>query len=143
MIRTRNDSRIEIWGSMYINKVMTRTDDDDNAVVIQAEHADNDNFIVEIVDSDLLVKSSEETLKLKKELDAAYEKIERLNINYCSMQSTLAKMSMGVEQAKAEAIKEFAERLKSYAHEISCNVLLVVTKDDIDNLVKEMVGDTE
>jgi urease gamma subunit len=47
----------------------------------------------------------------------------------------------GIERIKAEAIKEFAERLKSYAHEISCNVLLVVTKDDIDTLVKEMVGE--
>lgn len=67
--------------------------------------------------------------------------IEKLQTDNSSMQSTLAKMSMGVEQAKVNAIKEFAERLKSYAHEISCNVLLVVTKDDIDYLVKEMVGE--
>lgn len=63
--------------------------------------------------------------------------IEKLQADNSSMQSTLAKMSMGVEQAKAEAIKEFAERLKE----------IYATHDGlwitIDNLVKEMVGDTE
>jgi hypothetical protein len=69
--------------------------------------------------------------------------INRLQANNSSMQSTLAKMSMGVEQAKAEAIKEFAKRLKS---DMSYSYLLgreFCTDITIDNLVKEMVGDTE
>ncbi len=55
---------------------------------------------------------------------------------------TLAKMSMGVEQAKAEAIKDFAERLKHMLGLISgvdydCSTIFY----HIDNLVKEMVGE--
>ena len=46
-----------------------------------------------------------------------------------------------VQIARAEAIKEFADRLKSRTHEISCNTQQVVTKEDINNLVKEMVGE--
>ena len=69
--------------------------------------------------------------------------IERLQAHNSSMQSTLAKMSMGVEQAKSEAIKEFAKRLKS---DMSYSYLLgrkFCTDITIDNLVKEMVGETE
>ena len=78
---------------------------------------------------------------------------EKLQSDNSSMQSTLAKMSMGVEEAKAEAIKEFAERLKAecrqdrYAIQTSTKFgvvdkkyLRVVDESDIDNLVKEMVG---
>ena len=47
--------------------------------------------------------------------------------------------------AKAEAIKEFAKRLKSLqiGLEISGESLYYVSIDCIDNLVKEMVGDAE
>ena len=57
-----------------------------------------------------------------------------------------------VENARAEAIKEFAERLKEkrYLRPMSqaeyfglCEEKWVVNVDVIDNLVKEMVGDTE
>ena len=68
------------------------------------------------------------------------ERIDRLQADNSSMQSTLAKMSMGVEQAKAEAIKEFAERLKKIAYKY---FVYSVTVNEIDNLVKEMVGDAE
>jgi hypothetical protein len=68
--------------------------------------------------------------------------INRLQANNSSMQSTLAKMSMGVEQEKAEAIKEFAERLKSVLLGKYC-INGAITETIIDNLVKEMVGDTE
>lgn len=46
-----------------------------------------------------------------------------------------------ITKIKMNAIKEFAKRLKWRTHEISCNVSQVVTKDDIDALVKEMVGE--
>ena len=47
-----------------------------------------------------------------------------------------------LKQAKSEAIKEFAERLKTYGRveEDGCKTVLIAI---IDNLVKEMVGDTE
>lgn len=54
-----------------------------------------------------------------------------------SAQETLQKhIEKQIEKAKAEAIKEFAERLKKYSELYS-----YVTPRDIDNLVKEMVGD--
>lgn len=46
------------------------------------------------------------------------------------------------EQVRAEAIKEFAERLKEKALP-KCDWDNCVDVDDIDNFVKEMVGDTE
>ncbi len=42
-----------------------------------------------------------------------------------------------VKQIKAEAIKEFAERLKKLRQ------MPLITSSDIDNLVKEMAGDVE
>jgi 7-keto-8-aminopelargonate synthetase-like enzyme len=45
-----------------------------------------------------------------------------------------------LKTAKSEAIKEFAERLKEKAY-INNYCVYVVTNDEIDNLVKEMVGE--
>ena len=46
------------------------------------------------------------------------------------------------QQPQAEAIIEFAERLKNKAHSyFLANLIWVVTIEDIDNLVKEMVGE--
>lgn len=42
---------------------------------------------------------------------------------------------------KAEAYKEFANELKCRTHEISYNTMQVVNKDDINNLLNELVGD--
>lgn len=64
--------------------------------------------------------------------------IERLQNYYLSMQSTLAKMSTGVEQAKAESIKAFAKRLQAKAQFSEDFGDAAVSYDDIDNLVKEM-----
>jgi predicted RNase H-like nuclease (RuvC/YqgF family) len=71
--------------------------------------------------------------------------IEKLQSDNSSMQSTLAKMSMGVEQAKAEAIKEFAERLKEkqqtfISDEYAYKFIYLI---EIDKLVKEMVGESD
>ena len=87
-------------------------------------------------------KANEKSIYFAKELQTAKAEIERLQTDNSSMQSTLAKMSMGVEQAKAEAIKEFAKRLKAeYKKHFSSEWIAVY--NTIDNLVKEMVGDTE
>lgn len=45
-----------------------------------------------------------------------------------------------IRTIRAEAIKEFAERVKEKAYEIK-GAYDVVEVDTIDNLVKEMVGD--
>ena len=49
-------------------------------------------------------------------------------------------INTAVEEAKAEAIKEFAERLKEEAV-TKCDWDNCVDVEDIDNLVKEMVGE--
>ena len=48
-----------------------------------------------------------------------------------------------IKAAKSEAIKEFATRLEEYSYESMGNygiIHMVVSVKDIDNLVKEMVG---
>lgn len=78
------------------------------------------------------------------------EEIEKLQSDHSSMQSTLAKMSLVVEQAKQEAVKEFAERLQD---KLATNVTVEYETNDgflrdvyditethiaINELVKEM-----
>ena len=89
------------------------------------------------------MENSEYIDRLKEEIENQSENFKRLvaehrklQTNYSSMQSTLAKMSMGVEQAIAEAIKKFAERLKG-----EMGFGRYIQADQIDNLVKEMVGE--
>lgn len=48
-----------------------------------------------------------------------------------------------VEQIKSEAYKEFAERLKSYLLLNKKGEMSVVCFENIDNLLKEMVGEEE
>ncbi len=80
--------------------------------------------------------------KAETEMNNQSENIKKLTEDYYSIQSTLAKMSTGVQQAKAEAIKAFAERLKQRFY--ACpEVNDYVANVYIDNLVKEMVGDAE
>lgn len=52
MVKTREDSRIEIWCDNYINKISVRHLIDKNAVIIQAEHAEGNNYIVEVIDTE-------------------------------------------------------------------------------------------
>jgi hypothetical protein len=74
--------------------------------------------------------------------------INRLQANNSSMQSTLAKMSMGVEQAKAEAIKEFWSRLQGIAYRSEVEWShgehpMLIELDDAEEIYEEMVGDVE
>lgn len=49
-------------------------------------------------------------------------------------------MAITIETCQAEAIKEFAEKLKKEAY-LTDHKVYAVLRDDIDNLVKEMVGE--
>ena len=68
--------------------------------------------------------------------------IERLNNNISAMATTL---SNSAKETKAEAIKEFAERLKANSQWLPLTAIpdSFVTVSNIDNLVKEMVGEDE
>ena len=64
--------------------------------------------------------------------------IERLETNCLSMAQTMPNMA---KAERAEAVKEFAERLKEKAWHGMWETINHVDVDEIDNLVKEMVGD--
>ena len=77
----------------------------------------------------------------KGELTRVYKENDVLKTNCDSMCLSMPNMA---KAERAEAIKEFAERLKD---EPSINIAgqehLVILKTYIDNLVKEMVGDSK
>lgn len=52
MRKTRDDSRIEIWCTNYINKRDARHIIDKDATIIQIEHAHEDDYIVEVIDAE-------------------------------------------------------------------------------------------
>lgn len=63
-----------------------------------------------------------------------------LSCRFFKNKADFAEVKHGLKTAKAEAIKEFAERLKKKAYE-GQGFYSVITVSDIDNLVKEMVGE--
>ena len=94
---------------------------------------------------------------LQKALAEKEREIERLkNKVFCSVvideekmrnivNEKVAEFELDIESIKSEAIKEFAERLKSLLalnKQVSNESYYYITTD-IDNLVKEMVGDEE
>ena len=84
---------------------------------------------------DLINRQKAEIERLQK------EKFDSLNSQFAEMYATTLKIA--TKNAKSEAIKEFAERLKEKASRGFWAELAYVDVDDIDNLVKEMLGDAE
>lgn len=74
---------------------------------------------------------------LQKALAEKNAEIERLTAEKENLRCVIEDLSNNTEQAKAEAIKEFAEKVKALFAD-GDEVI-----DEIDNLAKEMVGDTE
>lgn len=70
MIKTRDDSTLQIWSANYINSLDIREDTDKNKIILQAEHCCGaDGFIVEIIDKDKLnATAAPEAIKIQ--LDA-------------------------------------------------------------------------
>ena len=99
---------------------------------------------------DLINRQKAEIEKLEKESE---DKERAYTDEYCLREEWQEKCKELLEEkyvAKSEAVREFAERLKDKSSKISlsCNGALVKTDytiagTDLDNLVKEMVGDTE
>ena len=50
MIKSRRESKIEVWSSTYINNPYKRTASDMNKEIIQIEHGENGNYIVEVIE---------------------------------------------------------------------------------------------
>ena len=51
MIKSKKESRIEIWNTNYITNMERRVNEDKNVDIVQIENTNNsDNFIVEVTD---------------------------------------------------------------------------------------------
>ena len=80
---------------------------------------------------------------LQKALAEKIAEIERLNSDLRVWNDIAHRETEYVEIAKAEAIKEFAERVKMAFYYEFDEIIPSIMADNIDNLVKEMVGDAE
>lgn len=70
--------------------------------------------------------------------------IEELRIENQSLRAAANSYKMHYNEAKAEAIKEFAERLKESKKQYEGTLAgMTFTMTELDNLVKEMVGGIE
>ena len=89
-------------------------------------------------------KAEIESLKIANEKMYIANKKQEKNID--RLEHQLEALCLTLKLAKAEAIKEFAERLKvtCYTYSDICGYeSTVIDVSKINNLVKEMVGDTE
>lgn len=69
------------------------------------------------------------------------EDIENLKIENQSLRSAANSYKLHYNEARVEAVKEFADRLKKESFEDAGYYDNLVFVTDIDDLVKEMVGD--
>ena len=82
-----------------------------------------------------MIRCVKQTIEMARKQQA---EIEMLKESYIAYEETT-----GLKRARAEAIKKFAERLKEKSDDDTEWGLPYVLCEDIDNLVKEMVGDAE
>ena len=69
--------------------------------------------------------------------------IEKLTIENQSLRMAANSYKLHYNEAKSEAYKEFAERLKSYLLLNKKGEMSVISFENVDYLLKEMVGETE
>ena len=102
----------------------------------ECPHSCLDNGNIEELALDLINRQ-------KAEIERLLQKLQRPQdadpMDFCGVLCDFAEGL--IAKAKAEAYKEFANELKCRTHEISYNTMQVVNKDDIDNLLKELVGE--
>ena len=79
----------------------------------------------------------------QKENENIKSEIEMLEIENQSLRSAANSYKLHYNEAKSEAIKEFTERLKESKKQYEGTLAgMTFTMTELDNLVKEMVGDT-
>lgn len=113
------------------------------------------NLNVEIIDFITRQKTENENLKvenqslrsaansLKMHYEEAQAKIERLKKELMKCKLEKEMLHQTVEEIKSEAYKEFAERLKEYATQGFWETDAYVGTEQIDNLLKETMGDSD
>lgn len=92
-----------------------------------------------------VIKEQNKNSKLRNERNRLQAEIERLNKVYQANQQLINALNKSYFLAKAEAYKEFAERLKENINKrfVEDNTMIYrcVHIKDIDNLLKEMAGE--
>lgn len=104
-----------------------------------------------LVDAELLKDILDLINRQQAEIEKLKEASEEAVSCFHRMESLYNIKCMELKVAKAEAVKEFAERLKEKAVDVGiCDAqgngyggATVILIGDIDNLVKEMVGETD
>ena len=93
---------------------------------------------------DVKIDGTDEFKHIELSFDNIFDLINRQKAEIERLEQQLETLCITLKLAKAEAIKEFAERLKEmYKHNKTSVTSLVTLFDNINNLVKEMVGETE
>ena len=91
---------------------------------------------------DLINRQKAEIEELEAEIDRQYEQAKADILGNMSDGGTSCHWC--IDQHRTEAIKDFAERLKKKAIRLNLELSIqAVFLEDIDNLVKEMVGDNK
>ena len=88
-------------------------------------------------------KELERFKKIETAINKLWDETQKLATFKNKRKPTLEELLEYIENLKDEAIKEFVERLKAKSWQGMWEGDSHVEVDDIDNLVKEMVGDTE
>lgn len=101
-------------------------------------------YLSALSDSNRIVRKAEEEINRQKaEIEQLKFEIAKLLPKGCPYAIQVEASNKLEAQIKSEAIKEFAERLKEKAITYYTITGHWVSVKDIDNLVKEMVGDKE
>lgn len=103
---------------------------------LQAENEKNEN-IIRLADKTIETANAE-IERLKEEKTKFENKIDEIY-------PLVMQLPNAMQQAKSEAYKEFAERLKRFIipQKADGYTREIILKSDIDNLVKEMVGEND
>ena len=101
---------------------------------------DDDNFSLVKATLDLINRQKAEIKKCENIIRLADKTIEKQSAEIKRLEQENFDRSLTVETWKCEAVKEFAERLKAEKFEHQ-NFGGLIYYEDVDNLVKEMVGD--
>lgn len=110
------------------------------------DYYDNPKGCAEMLYIDVLCVSNRVVRKAEEEIIRQQTEIEKLKEEIQITKDAYTMLQTKNEIIKSEAVKEFAERLKEKSFKTIRNYGLtkdVVEVCDIDNLVKEMVGDKE
>lgn len=81
--------------------------------------------------------NAKEIIKLQAEIERLKEELEIRN----QKRASIFEISNAYERGRAKAIKEFAERLREFKMYVGNSQGVHITDEDIDNIVKEMVGE--